>query len=58
VVAELVDGCLRQRVQEGHGVCHGAARFRRGEVGSQVALLNVVEALVGLLVKAEHLHVN
>ena len=49
---------MRQRVQEGHGVCHGAARFRKGEAGSQVALLNVVEVLAGLFVKAEHLHVN
>lgn len=58
MVAVWANVCLRQRVQEGHGVCHGAARFRKGEAGSQVALLNVVEVLAGLFVKAEHLHVN
>jgi len=52
------NGCPHQQVQEGHGVCHGAVLFRLGEAGSQVALLNVVEALVGLLVKAGRLKVN
>jgi hypothetical protein len=53
--AVWASGCLRLWVRAGHGAFHDAVRIRMGEARSQVALLIVVEALVGLLVKAEHL---
>jgi len=58
VVAVWARGCLRLWVQEGHGVFHDAVRIRTGEVGSQEALLIVAEALAGLLVNVEHLHMS
>jgi hypothetical protein len=55
VVAEWADVYLRLWVREDRVACHGAVQIRMGEAGSQVVLLIVAEALVGLLVKAEHL---